>query len=71
MTPLTKKQIISHILNDGAILVKVYSVYSYSYLVFPNGTMNYNIRKNADSIYQHKGIKCTRVSDCVYYQAFS
>jgi len=46
MEKLTKNQLIE-LMKEGALLIKTYGVYSYWSLLLPNGTKNYNIRKNA------------------------
>ena len=43
---LTKRDILDAMAH-GAILSKVYCVYSFWYLTFPDGTIHYNIRKGA------------------------
>lgn len=43
---LTKSQVLEAMQN-GAVLNKVYCVYSYYDLVFPDGSRHYNIRKGA------------------------
>jgi len=43
---LTTKDIIN-LVNEGGIMFKQYAVYSYYYIVMPNGLTYYNFNKNA------------------------
>lgn len=58
MKKLTKKEVISAIINDDAKLIKEYGVYNSLYLEYANGEKNWRLRKCSEYLYGVQGVKC-------------
>jgi hypothetical protein len=67
MKTITKKEIISAIVNEGAKLVKNYGVYPEIYLEYPNGNKSWRLRKGSNNLFGVDGIKSSSNSKGIEY----